>query len=397
MPRTRTIFVSVAEDSADVHLARLVQTAQTSHPEWRFRGLTGPRLRAAGVETVFDFAQHAAMIGGVVKVLGTARRALAAAAEDWRLQRPDLVVVADSSALHLRMAKAAKLAGLPVLYYIAPQTWASRAWRNEQIRKYVDRLACILPFEAAYFEAQGIECEFVGHPLFESLADEQPDPQRVAQWRSEQRPVIALLPGSRKGVITGMLPLQLEVICRMQFANDQRPLVLISAIDDQRAQQISALVDQQSAGLARCDLEVVTADNASLLSAADLVLVASGTATLHVANYHKPMIVMYDAGGWLYWPWRLLGSLTLKLRHLSLVNILANERVVPEFMPFVRDPGQIARTAENLLRDQRWQKVMTQRLAGIVDDLQGNAPSRRVLQIMAELIERESSHRVQRD
>jgi lipid-A-disaccharide synthase len=391
MAQVRTIFISVAEDSADGHLARLVQTARASQPDWRFRGLTGPRLRAAGVETVFDFAQHAAMIGGVVKVLGTARRALAAAAEDWRKHRPDLVVVADSSALHLRMAKAAKLAGLPVLYYIAPQTWASRAWRNEQIRKYVDRLACILPFEAAYFEAQGIDCEFVGHPLFESLADEHPDPRRVSRWRVDNRPVIAILPGSRKGVIAGMLPLQLDVVRRMQFANDQRPRILISAIDDQRAQQIHTWVDQQSTGSAGSELEVVTADNASLLSAADLVLVASGTATLHVANYHKPMIVMYDAGGWLYWPWRMFGGLMLKLRHLSLVNLLTNERVVPEFMPFVRDPGMIARTAENLLRDHRWRRVMTQRLAGIVDGLRGSAPSLRVLQIMSELMTGDAS------
>lgn len=384
MAQTRNIFISVAEDSADAHLARLVRVAQAAHPNWQFRGLTGPKLRHAGVETVFDFAQHAAMITGVVKVLGTAKRALETAARDWQKNRPDLVVLADSSALHLRMAKAAKLAGLPVLYYIAPQTWASRSWRNKHIRRDVDRLACILPFEEDYFAQQGIQCEFVGHPLFESLAEEKANAARIAAWRSHS-PVIAILPGSRKHVIQSMLPKQLEVLEKMSFA-DSSPRILISAIDQTRADQIKALLNKRKIRR-RADCEVVTAENASLLTAADLVLVASGTATLHVANYRKPMVVMYDAGGGLYWPWRLFGWMMLRIPHLSLVNILADERVVPEFMPFVRDTGLLARTAENLLADENWQQVMTRRMDQIVSELSGGSPSRRVTEMIAEFVD----------
>ncbi len=126
------IFISVAEESADVHAASLVRAARERLPGCKFYGLTGPRLRELGVETVFDFTSHAAMLSGVLGVVGRALKAVKAVERSWRERRPDLVVLLDSPELHLRLARRAKKLGLPVLYYIAPQTWASRAGRNRQ-------------------------------------------------------------------------------------------------------------------------------------------------------------------------------------------------------------------------------------------------------------------------
>ena len=375
------IFISVAEASADLHAARLVEFARQHHPNWSFCGLTGPRLRAAGVKTVFDFTQHAAMITDILKVLGPARAALRAAEAAWCANRPDLVIVMDSSALHLRMAKCAKRIGLPVLYYIAPQIWASRPWRIAQLRKYADRVACILPFEQDYFTERGVAAEFVGHPLFESLAAETPDDDHVAQWRAAGDPVVAILPGSRQHVIERMLPRQLDVVRRLAA---ERPITtLISCADAERGMLVERCVTESGVVA-----KVVVADNASLLTAADLVLVSSGTATLHVAHYRKPMIIMYDAGGGIYWPYRLLGPLLINLPHLSLVNILGRRRVVPEFMPFVRDTAPIAAVARQLLSDDEWRAATIADLDRVVRPLRDSRASEAVCRVIAALLAR---------
>ncbi len=476
MTRAARVFISVAEESADVHAAALVRAARARLPGIEFYGLTGPRLRELGVETVYDFAAHAAMLGGVFGVLGRAYQAVKAVQRTWAECRPDLVVLLDSPELHLKLARRARMLGIPVLYYIAPQTWAARAYRNRQIVRDIDRLACILPFEEEYFRraAGGVaagaspavgtaersptstaggapaatfargrfRAEYVGHPLFETLRQERPIPETVEFLRSRAagRPIVALLPGSRQHVIRALLPLQLDVVRRLRAAG-HAVYATISCVSNERRPQIRELVQgslvresflapdtagirsraepdvnpadpgaekgfsaQQAADVghpprragsgptlqvdvADRGIDVVIADNASLLSAADLVLVASGTATLHVAYYRKPMIVMYDAGRWLYWPHRLLGRFILKTPHLSLVNILAGARVVAEFMPFVRDRGQVAAMAGQLLTDETWRRVMTRQLDEVVRPLEDSSASANVCRIMQELLD----------
>jgi lipid-A-disaccharide synthase len=381
----RRIFISVAEASADLHAAAFLRAAAETLPGCRFYGLTGPRMRAAGAETLYDFTAHAAMLSGVLSVVGHARRALRLIEQSWRAAPPAAVVLIDSPELHLRLARRARQMGVPVLYYIAPQTWAARAYRNRRIARDVDRLACILPFEEAYFRGVGIAAEFVGHPLFESLRRQNADENTMRVLRAGDGPLIALLPGSRRHVIDTMLPRQLEVIGHLRQAG-VTPRVAISCVD--REQQPGIDEHLRRAGVAA---RVVVGDNASLLSAAELVLVTSGTATLEVAYYRKPMIVMYDAGRLLRWPYRLLGRLVLATPHLSLVNILAGARVVPEFMPFVPDVRPVARTTRALLHDARWRALMVRQLHELVQPLVDAQPSRRVCEWLAELLGRTGS------
>lgn len=386
------IFISVCEASADVHAAALVRAAREQLPRAVFYGLTGPRLRALGVETVYDFASHAAMLSGVLGVLGRAYAALRVVERSWRAQRPDVVVLLDSPELHLKFARRARALGIPVLYYIAPQTWASRAYRNRQIVRDIDRLACILPFEEGYFAGikgsrdqgnEGFRAEFVGHPLFETLRQEHPDAATVAGLRTQAagRPLVALLPGSRGHVIDTMLPLQLAVVRRLRAAG-QDVHAVISCVSAEQRERIEGLRAADGEG----KVDILVADNASLLTAADLVLVASGTATLHVAYYRRPMVVMYDAGRLVYWPYRLLRRWLLTTPHLSLMNILAGARIVPEFMPFVRDVDEIAGVARQLLTDTTWRALMTRQLDEIVRPLEQGTASARVCELIEELI-----------
>jgi lipid-A-disaccharide synthase len=376
------VFISVAEDSADVHAAALLRKAREALPPCHFYGLTGPRLRQAGAETLTDLTAHAAMLTGVFSVVRRAWRAIKLVERAWDTAPPDLVVLLDSPELHLRLARRAHRRGLPVLYYIAPQTWAAREGRNRQIATTVDRLACILPFEEEYFRRASVNAEYVGHPLFETLRDEAPDARLVAHLRSGDGPLVAVLPGSRRHVIDTILPLQLQVLRRLR--TDGRAVrAAISGVSPDRIGQIRSHMD--ACGV---PAEIVVADNASLLTAADLVLVASGTATLHVAHYRKPMVVLYDAGRLLSFVYRPLGRFVLKTPHLSLVNVLAGRRVVPEFMPFVRDAGEVARVAARLLADEIWRRLMVEQLDEVVRPLETTCASANVCRIMKELLNR---------
>jgi lipid-A-disaccharide synthase len=394
MAKRRRVFISVCEDSADVHAAALMRCAREMLPECEFYGLTGPRMRALGAETLYDFTAHAAMLSGVLSVIGHARRATRIVQQSWRERPPDLVLLLDSPELHLRFARRARRLGLPVLYYIAPQTWAAREYRNRRIARDVNRLACILPFEEEYFRKAGVNAEFVGHPLFETLAAARPDEARVMELRGAGRsgeaprpglatasgPVLALLPGSRRHVIEALLPRQLQVVRRLHEHGLAVRAVISCVAPDRRA-----LIEEHLAA-AGLPASIVEGDNASVLAAADLVLVASGTAVLEVAFHRKPMIVMYDAGPWLAWMHRLVGRFVLKLPHLSLVNILGRARVVPEFMPFIRDTAAVADVAARLIADEAWRGLMVEQMDRLLRPLEESRASKRTCEIMAEML-----------
>ncbi len=379
-PMPKRVFISVAEDSADVHAAALIRTAAEVLPHCRFYGLTGPRMRAAGAETIADLTSHAAMLTGVISLVGRAWRTVRLVERSWRSDPPDLVVLLDSPELHLRLAKRAKRLGLPVLYYIAPQTWAARQRRNKQIAENVDRLACILPFEQDYFRRASVQAEYVGHPLFETLRCEVPQPEVGDRLWADGHPVVALLPGSRRHVIDAMLPLQLEVIRHLRAAGTSLTAA-ISCVSPQRRDQI-----QWHLSASGESAEVIVDGNASLLTACDLALVASGTATLQVAFYRKPMIVMYDAGPLLSVFHRLFGRLVIRTPHLALVNVLAQRRIVPEFMPFVRDTVAVAKTATQLLADDAWRRLMIQQLDEVVAPLEQSEASDNVCRMIGETL-----------
>jgi lipid-A-disaccharide synthase len=379
-PAPKRVFISVAEDSADVHAAALIRTAAELLPDCRFYGLTGPRMRAAGAETIADLTSHAAMLAGVVSLVGRAWRTVRLVERSWRSDPPDLVMLLDSPELHLRLAKRAKQLGLPVLYYIAPQTWAARERRNKQIAENVDRLACILPFEEMYFRQVSVQAEYVGHPLFETLRCEAPQPGVADRLRADGHPVVALLPGSRQHVIDAMLPLQLEVIRSLRAAGTALTAA-ISCVSPQRRDQI-----QRHLSASGESATIIVGDNAGLLTACDLALVASGTATLQVAFYRKPMIVMYDAGPLLSVFHRLFGRLVIRTPHLALVNVLAQRRIVPEFMPFVRDTQAVAKTAAQLLSDDAWRRLMIQQLDELIAPLEQSEASDKVCRMIERMI-----------
>lgn len=375
--RQRLIFISAAEPSADQHAADLIRTARAADPTLRFIGIAGPKMVAAGCTSIYDMTRHAAMLLSALGNVSRGISALSAADQCFRRFGFAAAVLLDSPVLHLPLAAKARAAGIPVLYYIAPQLWAWGANRIYKVRHRVDRLAVILPFEEKFFRDQGVDARFVGHPLAERLAKNVIDEDVVADLRRKGDPVVALLPGSRRHVIESVLPGQIEVAEGIA-ARFPRAAFVVSAADPRAAATIRPMIARSSA-----PLHLFEARYDELLRAADLVLVASGTAALEVAFHQKPMIVMYNASPVFY---HLIGRWMLRTPFLSLPNILAQREIVPEFMPYYRSAAPIIRTAIELLESRDRREMMIRDLQTAVAPLQAHCASREVTAMLSSLV-----------
>ena len=375
------VFISAAEPSADLHAASLIRAVHDRRPEVRFAGVAGPAMQNQGCWPIFDMTRHSAMLLGALRAVPPALKLLATAARHLKRYPFQAAVLVDSPMLNLPIARRAKRQGVPVLYYVAPQLWAWGEHRLRRIRARVDRMAVILPFEETYFRDRGIDATYVGHPLFDTLADQPPDPSGVGAIHDRGRPVLAVLPGSRKHVVEEVLRGQLEIVSRLR---KQLPDLHagISVAND----RVAAVVDRM---VARSGVLAVTyrRRNADLLTAADLALVASGTATLEVAYHHTPMIVMYNANRWAY---RLIGRWFIRTRHLSLVNIIAGRDLVPEFMPYYTSIAPIAGRAAELLSNPDARRQMSAALADLLDPLVKTGASHNTAEMLLDMIGAES-------
>lgn len=371
------IFISAAEPSADEHAANLIRAFRAAHPEYRFEGVAGPRMAAAGCESIFDMTRHSAMLLGALGAVRQAQRMLSLAGECLRMRSFDAAVVVDSPTLHLPLAARAKAAGVPVMYFIAPQLWAWGGWRIYKLRHNVEQLACILPFEEAYFRNQGVNAQFVGHPLADKLATQPVDEAQVARLRSDGSPVVALLPGSRRHVVSEVLPGQVVVASAITRAFPSATFVASVA-----NAQTKPIIHEAAA---RSQLRMIAHDGpvGEAIRAADLVLVASGTSALEVAFHERPMIVMYNASRVFY---HLVARWVIQTDFLSLPNILAGREVVPEFMPYYRSTSPIAETAIRLLDDKTARERMLAELREIVAPLRNTQASQATAALLNRMI-----------
>ncbi len=342
-------------------------------------------MQAEGCRPLRDVTPRSAMLLGALSLAGEAARLLVRIDRLFAADAADIVVPVDSPTFNFPLARRAKARGLPVVYYIAPQVWAWAEFRIRKVRARTDRLAVILPFEEAYFRSHGVDATFVGHPLIESLTATSPEAAAIRQLRSLGHPVVTCLPGSRRHVVDEVLTGQIEV-CRRIRQSHPEAVFLFAAANPEIARRVQSSIASDSA-LAPCCTVRVNA-NAELISAADLALVASGTATLEVAYYRRPMIVMYNASRWAY---RLLARWLIRTRHLSLVNILAGRRLVPEFMPYYRSTEPIAREALRLLGDEPRRQAIARNLDELIRSLGTRRASDEAARVVLETYEAHAS------
>lgn len=347
------IFFVAGDASGDHHGARLVAALRARDPRIVCEGYGGVEMAAAGMDLQHDLAGEGIMgFTEVLRHLPRIRRLFHQAAARVRAVRPRAVVLIDYPGFNLRFARAAHEAGIPVIYYISPQVWAWKKGRLKTIAAYVDLMLVIFPFEQDFYREAGVDCQFVGHPLLDRIAD------YVPENRIEGDPVIGLLPGSRAQEIARLFPVMLETA---RGIHERHPGARfhVPCVNHARAEQAAAL-----ARGVPIPLDFHVGGMYDVLAAARFCLVASGTATLETALFGVPLAILYKVSPPSYWMARLL----VDIAHIGIVNILAGRGLAPEFIQDRARPGTILPAALELIEDTPARRAM---IAGLDEVRQG--------------------------
>ncbi|MBM4032306.1 MAG: lipid-A-disaccharide synthase [Planctomycetes bacterium] len=341
-----TLFLMAGEASGDLHGASLALALRALDPALALAGLGGPRMRDAGVEIVRDLTAHAAV--GVSEALASVRAVYAAYRRMVKLldeRRPDAVVLIDYPEVNLRFARQAHRRGIKVAYYISPQVWAWREYRVKTIARCVDKLLVILPFEPDFYAKHGVEATFVGHPLLDILAPYAHDKRFAAQAGLPTGPLIlGLLPGSRRKEIAALLPAMLGAAERI--AAELGPITIATA----PAPSVPPEHYNAWPALTKLPLHLLPGKTYELMAGADLLLIASGTATLEAGIIGTPMIVTYKVSRL---SWALAKALVRGVSHCSLANLVAGRAIVSELLQSRATPDALATEALSLIRGGR--------------------------------------------
>ena len=328
--RMAKLMLVTGEPSGDAHAAALVEALRQTAPEtaFEFFGATGVHLRAAGVESIVE-AETLAIIGlweeakALPKFWSAFKKLRAAAVA----RQPDAVILVDWPDFNLRLATSLKRRGIRVIYYISPQLWAWRSYRLRNIRRDVDLLLSILPFEKDWYAERGVNhVEYVGNPLAGEVRARYG--RREACQRNkldEKRPIVALLPGSRRHEITRILPPMLDAAEIMLQTRPELQFI-IPVANNRRTEEIAHLMSGHPA--IRRLMRMNQGETREIVAAADVAAVASGTATLETALLNTPLVVVYKTSPISF---RLLRPL-IQVEHFGLVNLVAGERLAIELL-----------------------------------------------------------------
>ena len=376
----KRIFFTVGEVSGDNHAAGMIAALKRLDPSIIIDAVGGPAMAAAGAMIHQETTQKAAMTLHGLKRIGEIRRLEKWLIERYRSpERPDLHVCVDSSGFNLRFARMAKAAGVPTLYYVAPQLWASREGRIKQMRASVDRLACIFPFEEKWFRDRGVNTTFVGHPLFDHLPPNRFE--RIPHVRYPDRaPVIGVVAGSRRSEVKANFPSLLEAMKLIAAAHPTVRFLLPTTPAGQ------AIIGGKEYAEELATLDCAIQENAfdDFIPQCDLVLCKSGTSTVHVAAYAVPMIVVYRISTLL---WQAAGRFIVKTPKIAMVNILAgNIDLVPEFIPWNGDPAIVASEALRMLAEPEGLVEMRIKLRELIRPIEAPGASENVAKIALEML-----------
>ncbi|MHC4681879.1 MAG: lipid-A-disaccharide synthase [Planctomycetota bacterium] len=369
------IFLSAAEPSADAHCAGLIRALRKEAQRIEFVGVGGPKMAQAGCTLLESTVGRAAMIYKAFVHVAHFYKLIRRINQFFRTSTVDLVVVCDSPSFNFHVAKAARKAGIKTLFYVAPQLWAWGGWRIGKLRKYCDKLCCLLPFEQDWFGRRGVEAVFVGNPLFDELETDLGHYQRYKDFNPENTR-FAIMPGSRPAEIDSLWRPMQQVALRLKHRYAEATFVAV-AVDAERERILRAA---QQPGF-ECQYVVDSVHNTA--RAADFSIVASGSATLEVAAAGCPMVIMYQSSKVL---WHLVGRRLVTTEHLSLVNILSGKELVPEFMPYFSSIDPIVTAIEQLLEDGDGLAQLSTSLAKLTEPLAEKNAREEVARIALEML-----------
>jgi len=376
--KSKFILIVAGEASADLHGSNLVRAIHRMDAGITFMGIGGKEMAAVGVKILISSSDMAVV--GLTEVFSKLRfitRAYTRLKNILKNSHPDLLILIDYPDFNIRLAQIAKRSKVPVLYYISPQVWAWRKRRIKKLAKRVDRMAAILPFEESFYRKKGLNVEYVGHPLLDAIPD-KPSKSSVIKdmGLNNDYPILGILPGSREDEIKNILPLMIKAaeILSTRYHGLKCVLPIASTIP---LDLVHSMTRKSTV-----EIHISEGNIYKTLTACDLALVTSGTATLETAIMGIPMIIVYRVSPITF----LVGKMVVKVKHIGLVNLVAGEEVVPELIQDEVTPHRLAREVIALLEGGRRKENMIKKLGMVKERLGKGGASKRTARIALEMI-----------
>jgi lipid-A-disaccharide synthase len=360
--RDPRVYLVAGEASGDRLAADLLRELK-KNPKLKAYGVGGPMLKAAGQEQSLNLAKHAVVgLTDVLKNLPKFLKIFREVKHEIAEVNPDVVILVDYPGFNLRLAKAlhGQRNAPAIVYYVSPQVWAWKAGRAKLMERILDRLLVIFPFEVDWFakHAPKLKTKWVGHPLADRWIAQAKDGPK------DEIPCVALLPGSRAKEIAKHWPVLLQAAQRI--VREQKNVTFMTlATDHEMRQKLEEEWARQP--MSGVSLDILSGQSLTQLTRCSLAIVASGTATLECAMAGLPMLVIYKTSWLTYW----LGRFLIQLPYLSMVNVLAGEKVVPEFLQGAMEPERLAKAALQILRNPKGAEAMAGRIRDVAKKLGG--------------------------
>lgn len=374
----QSVFIIAGEASGDLHASHLARELLKLDAGLTLKGMGGDNMRRAGVDILIDASELAVV--GLFEVLAnyrTIKGALEKLKQTITATPPDLLILVDYQEFNQRLAAYAKSIGVKVLFYIGPQVWAWRPKRVYKMGAIVDQMAVIFPFEVDLYKDASVPVEFTGHPLVEEVvADKSPAQAREILELGEQT-TVGIFPGSRRGEIKRVLPIQLATAKRLLKHNPDLQFVLPlaeSLSDDVLDPFLEQIID-----LRIC---VINGHTYDVMQACDAIITASGTATLEIALMGVPMAIVYKISWLSYFILKFIVSID----RIGLVNIVNDKDVVREFLQGKARPGKIAEEILHILSDRDYNETMRRELSQTRDKLGDKSGSTHIAQLAYDML-----------
>ena len=349
------LLISAGEASGDMYAARLAIALKKRIPDIALFGMGGPQMRAAGVDVVTDYKEVSVVgITEILSHLPSLIRAMRHLVSEAAVRRPPFAILTDFPGFHLRLARKLRSHSVRNIYYICPQFWAWRPWRVRVVRRRFAQALCIFPFEEAFFANAGVPTKFIGHPLVGNVSATQSRETFCQQNRLDpQQPLVAILPGSRHAELAQHMPVIREA-CALIHQQRSAPFVVAAAAH-------ANLADLQSGWPSGLTVRVVENQTYDALAAADAAIVSSGTATVEAALLDAPMVVVYRVTPLT----ALLAKPLVRASCFSMVNLIAERRVVPELIQNDFTPKNVSQEILNLLTNPQARAALRSGLADV--------------------------------
>ncbi|OGW37909.1 MAG: lipid-A-disaccharide synthase, partial [Nitrospirae bacterium GWD2_57_9] len=375
----KKIMIMSGEASGDLHGSNLAKEIRKADPSVSLYGVGSRYMREAGVQMVADASEISVVgISEVLTHIGAIYSVYTRLKQFLRTERPDLLVLIDFPDFNIMLGKAARKLGIPVVYYISPQVWIWRKGRIKTIAKLVRSMLVVFPFEVPLYEKAGVDVRFVGHPLTDVVRSNLTREQaKGAFGLGLERRTVALLPGSRKTEIVNLLPDMLAAAKILLSRFDDLEFVLPVAPTVQR-DFVRSFVEQSGVPVTVTDGRVY-----DVLRASDAAMVKSGTATLETGLMGVPMVIVYRISAFTYY---VLSKMVSGIKHVGLVNIVADDRVVPELIQDEANPQNMADAITEMFRDRSYDARIRAGLAEVRNRLGDTGASARVAAVVLDML-----------